>query len=147
MSPDSHTREPCSRLSGSSWLCNKILQSSMKHNHEAKSRRCRQFPMESQLAVSQPGDCRQIPYIGSERKISVRNAGEHYKHREEKSGVTLRPVEIPPLCRIWHSKLSDRRRNLCICSCSLHILYSYRFFVGCACPIWLRFFPTFTSPE
>ena len=38
-----------------------------------------------------------VPYIGSERKNSVRKAGEHYKHREEKSGsVALRPVEIPP---------------------------------------------------
>ena len=43
---------------------------------------------------SQPGGCRRIPYIGSERKNSVRKTGERYKHCEEKSGsVALRPVE------------------------------------------------------
>ena len=53
-------------------------------------------------ACRQPGGCRRIPYIGSERKNSVRKTGECYKHREEKSGsVALRPVEIPPLYRIW----------------------------------------------
>ena len=53
-------------------------------------------------ACRQPGGCRRIPYIGSERKNSVRKTGERYKHREEKSGsVALRPVEIPPLYRIW----------------------------------------------
>ena len=50
---------------------------------------------------SQPGGCRRIPYIGSERKNSVRKTGERYKHCEEKSGsVGLRPVEIPPFYRI-----------------------------------------------
>ena len=48
---------------------------------------------------SQPGGCRQIPYIGSERKNSVRKTGERYEHREEKSGS----VEIPPLYRIWRT--------------------------------------------
>ena len=53
-------------------------------------------------ACRQPGGCRRIPYIGSERKNSVRKTGERYKHCEEKSGsVGLRPVEIPPLYRIW----------------------------------------------
>ena len=31
---------------------------------------------------TQPGGCRWIPYIGSERKNSVRKTGERYKHRE-----------------------------------------------------------------
>ena len=45
-------------------------------------------------ACRQPGGCWRIPYIGSERKNSVRKTGERYKHREEKSGsVALRPVE------------------------------------------------------
>ena len=52
-------------------------------------------------AYSQPGGCRRILYIGSERKNSVRKTGERYKHCEEKSGsVALRPMEIPPLYRI-----------------------------------------------
>ena len=57
----------------------------------------RQLPMIKQAALvacRQPGGCWRIPYIGSERKNSVRKTGERYKHREEKSGsVALRPVE------------------------------------------------------
>ena len=65
----------------------------------------RQFPMIilsfGNIVVNR-GGCQRIPYIGSERKNSVRKTGESYKHREEKSGsVALRPVEIPPLYRIW----------------------------------------------
>ena len=66
-----------------------------------------QFPMIKQLPwqlAINLGGCRRIPYIGSERKNSVRKTGERYKHREEKSGsVALRPVEIPPLYRIWRT--------------------------------------------
>ena len=47
---------------------------------------------------SQPGGCWQIPYIGSERKNSVRKAGERYKPCEEKSGSV---EEILPLYHIW----------------------------------------------
>ena len=57
-------------------------------------------------ACRQPGGCRRIPYIGSERKNSVRKTGERYKHREEKSGsVALRPVEknSAPLPHMAHS--------------------------------------------
>ena len=55
-------------------------------------------------ACRQPGGCRRIQYIGPERKNSVRKTGERYKHCEEKSGsVALRPVEIQPLYRIWHT--------------------------------------------
>ena len=65
--------------------------------HEAKLRRCRQFPMII-LSFGKTGGCRRIPYIGSERKNSMRKTGERYKHREEKSGsVTLRPVKNSPL--------------------------------------------------
>ena len=39
---------------------------------------------------------------GRRRKTPWGKTGERYKHREEKSGsVALRPVEIPPLYRIW----------------------------------------------
>ena len=38
----------------------------------------------SDVAVIQLGGCPRIPFIGSERKNSVRKAGERYKHREEK---------------------------------------------------------------
>ena len=55
-------------------------------------------------ACHQPGGCRQIPYIGSERNNSMRKTGERYKHCEEKSGsVALRPEEITPLYRICHN--------------------------------------------
>ena len=54
----------------------------------------RQFPMIVALAACrQPGGCRRIPYIGSERKNSVRKTGERYKHREEKSEVRQRRAE------------------------------------------------------
>ena len=57
--------------------------------------------------LSKPGGCRRIPYIGLERKNSVRKAGERYKHREEKSGsVVLRPVEILHLYRMWRIPLA-----------------------------------------
>ena len=55
-------------------------------------------------ACRQPGGCRRISYIGSERKNFVRKAGQRYKYLEEKSGSdALRPVEIPPLYRIWRT--------------------------------------------
>ena len=47
----------------------------------------RQFPHDKAVALAacrQPGGCRRILYIGSERKNSVRKTGERYKHREEK---------------------------------------------------------------
>ena len=65
----------------------------------------RQFPMIKQLpwqlAVNR-GAVGESRTSGRRRKNSVRKTGERYKHREEKSGsVALRPVEIPPLYRIW----------------------------------------------
>ena len=64
-------------------------------------------PQDKAVALAawrQPGHCPWIPYIWSERKNFVRKAGERYKHREEKSGsVALKPMEIPPLYRIWHT--------------------------------------------
>ena len=66
-------------------------------------------------ACRQPGGCRRIPYIGSERKNSVRKTGERYKHREEKSGsVALRPVEIPPLYHIWRIPNESREDTITI---------------------------------
>ena len=64
-------------------------------------------------ACHQPGVCRQIPYIGSERKNSVRKTSERYKHREEKLGsIVLRPVEIPPLYRIWRTPTTYSCSNM-----------------------------------
>ena len=70
----------------------------------AKSYISMEVPHDKAVALAacrQPGGSRRIPYIGSERKNSVRKTGERYKHREEKSGsIALRPVEIPPLYHI-----------------------------------------------
>ena len=66
-------------------------------------------------ACRQPGVCRQIPYIGSERKAS-----ERYKHCEEKSSsIALRPVEIPPLYRIW--RIPPHTRCCCLFGFILHM--------------------------
>ena len=110
-------------LSQSTWPCSiyeDILQSSTKSSvvhpstvgksghtdHEANPGGSA-VPHDKAVALAafrQPGGCRRIPYIGSERKNSVRKTGERYKHCEEKSGsVALRPVEIPPLSRIWRT--------------------------------------------
>ena len=105
----------------STWPCSiyeAILQSSTKssvvhpstvgksgHTDHEANRGGSAVPYDKAVALAacrQPGGCRRIPYIGSEKKNSVRKTGERYKHREEKSGsVALRPVEIPPLYRIW----------------------------------------------
>ena len=105
----------------STWPCSiyeDILQSSTKssvvhpstvgksgHTDHEANRGGSAVPYDKAVALAacrQPGGCRRIPYIGSEKKNSVRKTGERYKHREEKSGsVALRPVEIPPLYRIW----------------------------------------------
>ena len=111
-------------LSQSTWPCSiyeDILQSSTKSSvvhpsysgkksghtdHEAK-RGGSTVPHDKAVALAacrQPGLCRRIRYIGSERKNSARKTGERYKHCEEKSGsVALRPVEILPLYRIWRT--------------------------------------------
>ena len=110
-------------LSQSTWPCSiyeDILQSSTKSSvvhpstvgksgytdHEA-NRGGSAVPHVKAVALAacrQPGGCRRIPYIGLERKNSVRKTGERYKHCEEKSdSVALRPVEIPPLYRIWRT--------------------------------------------
>ena len=61
-------------------------------------------PSVALAACRQPGGCRRIPYIRSEKKNSVRKTSERYKHREEKSGsVAQRPMEIPPLYHIWRT--------------------------------------------
>ena len=94
----------------STWPCSiyeDILQSSTKssvvhpstvgksgHTDHEANRGGSAVPYDKAVALAacrQPGGCRRIPYTG-----------ERYKHREEKSGsVALRPVEIPPLYRIW----------------------------------------------
>ena len=42
-------------------------------------------------ACRQPGGCRRILYIGSERKNSVRKTGEHYKHRPSTAYGAFQP--------------------------------------------------------
>ena len=99
-------------LSQSTWTCSiyeDILQSSTKssvvhpstvgksgHTDHEANRGGSAVPHDKAVALAacrQPGGCRRIPYIGSERKNSVRKTGECYKHCEEKS--------VPPLYRIW----------------------------------------------
>ena len=84
----------------STWPCSiyeDILQSSTKssvvhpstvgksgHTDHEANRGGSAVPHDKAVALAacrQPGGCRRIPYIGSERKNSVRKTGERYKHR------------------------------------------------------------------
>ena len=67
------------------------------------------------LAIhSQPGGCRRIPYIGSERQNFVRKAGACYKPCEEKSGNrrTEAPLKFHTLYRGWANENEPLRTQL-----------------------------------